>query len=324
MGATDNNSSTPFQRVDSSDAWDNVGMPPSLRWDKSRKEMYVDFVGYMTCCPERMAELLISIGFFFLGGQVPTWWASVYDWEGSPIPYQETANGDVLVELDLNYEVLSETVPVWMLLLLGILLPVVLLLVMGVCSGPPGDAHASLCVYFLAVGMNLFITNMMKIYCGRFRPNFYGMCEFDTDAKACANDMANAHKSFPSGHSSLSFCAMTVLSLYFLGKVGLHRMPTTDTPKNYPSLITKLQAWMAFAIPLGLAVFVASSRVHDFYHHPADVVAGAAIGMVCAHFATGLWYPSVYSNLAGYPLQYLYYQDQLLPASSESVGSISL
>jgi diacylglycerol diphosphate phosphatase / phosphatidate phosphatase len=322
MTTSDANSDTTFQRVADTDTTDtgDRGICPSLRWNKTCKEMYGDSIGYVMSSKERIAEFLICIAFFILGRTIPTWLGVVYGWNGSA-PYQETANGDVLVDLGLNFDLLPQTVPTSMLLLIGVVLPLILLLVLGVCSGPSGDAHACLCVYFLAVGMNSFVTDMMKNYCGKFRPNFYKMCAFDVDTKACANDVFNAHQSFPSGHSSLSFCAMTVISLYLLGKVGLHRMHTSGMAlKNYPSLKTKLLAWLAFATPLGIAAFVASSRVHDFYHHPADIVTGAAIGTVCAHFATSLWYPSIYSNVAGYPLHYLYGKDQLFPSFTESVS----
>ena len=322
------NSNASFERVDDEDvdtdtsaealATENA-LVPSFRFVKSGSEMHGDFIVYVMASGERIAELMLSIGFFYFGRQIPAWLDALYGYDVSA-PYQETSNGDVLLDLGLNFPLLSQTVPVSMLTLVGIVLPIVLLLIIGICNGPPGDAHASLCAYFLSVGMNSFATDMMKIYCAKLRPNFYNMCEFDVATKTCTNDISNAHKSFPSGHSSLAFCAMTILSLYFLGKVGLHRTPIKyDPTKNYPSLATKLFAFASFAIPLSVALFVACSRVHDYYHHPADIVTGALIGTVCALFATSLWYPSVFSNAAGYPLQYTQCRYQPGAAESESV-----
>lgn len=308
---TAGNSNASFERIDDADGDtdenDDVGeneLPPSWRWLKSGSEMHGDFIGYLTSSKERIAELFLSFAFFVLGRQIPVWFDALYGDDVSA-PYQVTANGDVLIDLGLNFPLVSQTVPVSMLTLVGMVLPIVILLVVGICNGPPGDAHASLCAYFLSVGMNSFVTDTMKNYCAKLRPNFYNMCEFDAGTKTCTNDVSNAHKSFPSGHSSLAFCAMSILSLYFLGKVGLHRIPLKNDPtKNYPSLATKLMAWVSFAIPMSIALFVACSRVHDYFHHPADIVTGALIGIVCALFATSLWYPSVYSNMAGYPLHY--------------------
>ena len=324
---TESNTNAPFERIDDADRDADeelvVGESeflPSWRWLKSGTEMHGDFIGYTTASGERIAELFLSIGFFYFGRQIPLWLDALYGGDVSA-PYQVTSDGDVLIDLGLNFPLLSQTVPVSMLTLVGIVLPIIVLLVVGVCNGPPGDAHASLCAYFLSVGMNSFVTDMMKNYCAKLRPNFYNMCEFDAVAKTCTNDVSNAHKSFPSGHSSLAFCAMSILSLYFLGKVGLQRKPIKHDPaKNYPSLATKLMAWVSFVIPLSIALFVACSRVHDYFHHPADIVTGALIGSVCALFATSLFYPSVYSNMAGYPLQYVNSTYPPYSTRAESVG----
>lgn len=61
--------------------------------------------------------------------------------------------------------------------------------------------------------------------------------------------------SFPSGHSAASFAAATVVFAYF-------------------------RRWGAAA--LGLAALIAFSRVFLFVHYPTDVLAGAALGALCA------------------------------------------
>ena len=61
--------------------------------------------------------------------------------------------------------------------------------------------------------------------------------------------------SFPSGHSAASFAAATVIFAYF-------------------------RRWGAAA--LGLAALIAFSRVFLFVHYPTDVLAGAALGALCA------------------------------------------
>ena len=325
---TETNSNASFERIEAVDADADAlagdsALVPLFRCRKSGSEMHGDFIGYVISSGERIAELLLSIGFFYFGRQIPVWLDELFGYDVSA-PYQETANGDVLLDLGLDFPLLSQTIPVSLLTLVGIVLPIILLLVVGICNGPPGDAHASLCAYFLSVGMNSFVTDMMKNYCAKLRPNFYNMCEFDAVTKTCTNDVSNAHKSFPSGHSSLAFCAMTILCLYFYGKVGLHRTPFTyDATKNYPSLATKLLAWISFSVPLSIALFVACSRVHDYYHHPADIVTGALIGSVCAVLATSLWYPSVFSDAAGYPLQYTQCRFRRRVAQSESISASS-
>lgn len=298
--STSNSNNTSFQRVDALSSG-----AARFRWNKTVQEMHSDFCGYISSSPERTLELIVCMTLFVLGHFLPQLWSP---WE-APIPYQVTQAGDVILELDLSHPVQPETVPGWMLIVVGILVPMLLLLVTGICCGPPGDAHASICVYMFAVGISTFLTNMMKLYCGRLRPNFYDMCQFDTSTKECQVDEPNARKSFPSGHSSLSFCSMTILSLYLLGKIGLHRTTTGGRNNTMPTIMAKLLAFPSFLIPMGVAFFVASSRVHDFYHHPVDIMAGAAIGVLCAHFGTSLWYPSIYSEMAGYPLQYIMFNN---------------
>ena len=61
--------------------------------------------------------------------------------------------------------------------------------------------------------------------------------------------------SFPSGHSAASFAAATVVFAYF-------------------------RRWGAAA--LVLAALIAFSRVFLFVHYPTDVLAGAALGALCA------------------------------------------
>ena len=66
--------------------------------------------------------------------------------------------------------------------------------------------------------------------------------------------------SLPSGHSSSSFCAATILSFACLKKGW------------------KAGAWV-------LAVLIAFSRVYLCVHNPSDVLAGAAFGVLIALIA---------------------------------------
>jgi membrane-associated phospholipid phosphatase len=73
--------------------------------------------------------------------------------------------------------------------------------------------------------------------------------------------------------------------------------------------------YLASFLPILLAFFISASRVHDFWHHPADIVAGSTIGIGCAFIAHGMWYPSVYSEWAGCPLNSIH---SLTSSSNES------
>lgn len=241
---------------------------------------------------QELHEMLICFSVFVLGKGIPMVFDSLSSLE-SPIPYQTTSSGDVLLELDLNHNFLtSETVPDWLAAIFCIFLPLVILISVGYRSTVRGeDIHASLCFYFVAVGISWFLTDAIKIYAGQLRPNFYKMCEFDSDTRQCESDnkhlLRESRRSFPSGHASLAFSSMTALSLYFLGKVGIqcaiHLKPIT---------LTMRLLYLASFLPILLAFFISASRVHDFWHHPADIVAGSTIGIGCAFIAHGMWYVS--------------------------------
>lgn len=229
------------------------------------------------------------------------------------IPYQLTANQDVILDQYINRPLIEqETIPDWLLLLLSFLFPLILLVVCGAVSKIKHDLHSSVCALFFSMGSTMFITSFVKLYVGYFRPNFYEYCDFSGDTFECGQNDDNTRMSFPSGHASSSFCSMTLLTLLFFGKVGIHRC--TKERISMSAVMKKRCLSVLSAAPLLLATFVAVSRVHDDMHHPADVVAGAVIGMSCAVFGHGLWYNSVYSPYSGLPLSYntLYDSEQLV------------
>ena len=79
--------------------------------------------------------------------------------------------------------------------------------------------------------------------------------------------------SFPSGHASSAFTAVTVLG--------------RDDP-----------LWPLY---LGIAAVVASSRVYVKIHHPSDVIAGAAVGVVLGSLARRAWPAPARGRGAGAP-----------------------
>lgn len=302
-------------------------------------------VHYCYASPQQAGEMMLSIAIFALGKAIPFVFDSVFTWT-SPIPYETTQDGEVLLELDLSYELVSvETVPDWLAAILCILFPILLFFTVGFRTGQPGDVHASMCCFLINVGLSWFLTDMIKIYTGQLRPNFYEMCSFNKQTLECETESAHllkeSRRSFPSGHASLAFSSMTTLTLYLIGKVGIQR----HVHSKRITLCTRVWYLLSF-LPLLLAFFVAASRVHDFWHHPADVVAGSAIGIGCALSVHGMWYvlhnctrvgcamqcpfslmqtsilvrrcryPSVYSEWSGRPLDAIH---SLSPASEPSL-----
>lgn len=174
-------------------------------------------------------------------------------------------------------------------------------------NGSPLRSHAGLCCLALTIGMSEFIVQTAKVYVGRMRPNFYGMCGFDLATLQCMADhkhQAESRQSFPSGHSSLSFGSMGVLTWFLLG-CWLHycRQQRRKNGSGLSALQAKIGVLSTF-LPLAFAAWVATSRLVDNWHHPSDVVAGSVIGLLCSTLSYHLWFHPVTSNKAGLPLGY--------------------
>eukprot|EP00554_Chaetoceros_debilis_P003973 CAMPEP_0194084386 /NCGR_PEP_ID=MMETSP0149-20130528/13080_1 /TAXON_ID=122233 /ORGANISM="Chaetoceros debilis, Strain MM31A-1" /LENGTH=170 /DNA_ID=CAMNT_0038767031 /DNA_START=160 /DNA_END=669 /DNA_ORIENTATION=- len=151
-----------------------------------------------------------------------------------PIPYQQLGTGDIVLDLGLNNPLVEEvTVPSALLIHSSITLPLIVLIVVTFISPRIKsacyrfhDAHAAVCTLLTTIGMSEFVTQMVKMYVGRLRPNFYALCEFDPSTLQCAANQARemeGRQSFPSGHSSLSMAGMGVLALFFLGRANIGR-----------------------------------------------------------------------------------------------------
>jgi len=246
--------------------------------------------------------LLLLLGFF-----IPSLISSFITIR--PIPYQVLSTGDVILDFRLNSEVVhNATISSNVLLSTCFLLPLVVLVATSSWGSRPFacayDVHAIVCVLFTALGMSEIITNVLKLYVGRLRPNFYSLCEFSIESLKCMADDSTVNegrRSFPSGHSSFSFCAMGVLVYFFLGKSGyLQNRDISSFSKS--SYIWRKPMFLLCFSPWLYSTFVACSRLVDNWHHPSDVVAGSLIGMFCSHVAYNLWYPQFCSPYSADPL----------------------
>lgn len=299
---------TKHRLITSNDAEENLNRPqPGSDRNIDDFTLAVEnnpFKSYMNN-PSMLAELIFCTFFLAISFFAPEklFRLQVYERE---IPYQITQNGDFLFDQYINRLFSeNETIPDWLVVVMSFILPTLIIIVTGLISNTKNDGHSGICSLFFALGSTEFITSFVKLYCGYFRPNFYSYCDFSEDTFTCNLGSNEPRKSFPSGHASMSFCAMTVLTLFFYGKIGLHRglshhLREGRRNENY---YKKRIFSVVAASPMLLAVFIAASRVHDDWHHPADIVGGAIIGLSTAIFGYGLWYPSIYSQFAGCPLQ---------------------
>lgn len=225
-----------------------------------------------------------------------------------PIPYQQTKSGDIILDLGLTNPVGTTTFPSHLLKLLALWMPMAILLLIPLLSPKTKhcDTHSAMCTLLFAIGLSEFAVQFLKLYIGRLRPNFYAVCGFDVETLACTSSedyQREGRMSFPSGHSSLSFTSMMVLTLYFLGRLGYSNWHSANGDSRGPcgSGLGKV-LYMACLSPLVLASWIAASRIVDNWHHPSDVIAGTLFGIICALISYHLWYPHIFSQRAGVPL----------------------
>jgi len=172
--------------------------------------------------------------------------------------------------------------------------------------------------FLFAIGISEFTTQILKMYVGRLRPNFYALCSFDVVALQCTADIGHqyeARQSFPSGHSSLSFCGMGVLMWFLLGywiricsNGGNNSNGSRDDVSRGRSALNHSHAKKGVFValsPLAYSTFVAISRIVDNWHFPSDVLAGTIIGFSCATISYHLWFHPVFSDKVGCPIYHV-------------------
>ncbi|KAF4041326.1 PAP2 superfamily [Phytophthora infestans] len=211
---------------------------------------------------------------------------------------------------------LSEEVPVWLLLSLGIGLPVGTNLIMNYvlpkCIQVRIIAHDTrdfLLSLFQSMALATFLTQFTKNITGRFRPSFYDMCKWNHDVvwdgvtNLCTDAAGEkeGRKSFPSGHASFAWASMLVLTLYLLGRSRLNCENRSNS-----TLRGGKKSLMLFICcsPVVLAAWISITRCIDNWHHYSDILAGSVIGAVSAIFAFNYNYGSIFGyDSAGLPLE---------------------
>ncbi|KAI8967606.1 phosphatidic acid phosphatase type 2/haloperoxidase [Mycotypha africana] len=197
----------------------------------------------------------------------------------------------------MHYYTVNETVPVWALVMIAIVAPIVIIAIVALAVRRSFlDFHSALLGLALSLSLTIMITDVIKVTVGRPRPDMLDRCQPPPNIEnpplhllnytICTEDhttykFRDGFKSFPSGHSSFSFAGMGYLSFYLAGKMHLF----DEGGHTYKGFV--------FSFPFLAALLVAISRLHDYRHHWTDVFAGAIIGTVFAYFAYRQYYPSL-------------------------------
>lgn len=187
---------------------------------------------------------------------------------------------------ELSYPVMPQQVPEPLLIGLAGIVPLVSVCALCEHLAEPGqgrrDLHINALMLVQSIGLSLFVTASAKKMAGRPRPNFYAMCGWQNTSTTagCMADQAHvweARQSFPSGHSSLAFSGLLFLTLLIMDKSSL-MSKKRKLPASVPT-----SAWNLLAFfPTFVAIWVAITRVVDFWHNYDDILAGSAIGAACA------------------------------------------
>jgi len=123
--------------------------------------------------------------------------------------------------------------------------------------------------YLFSTTFAFLTTNLIKLSVAMPRPNHYSLVAvgnyFDN-----INYSYEARKSFPSGHSSLSMATMLYTTC-----VLLHDIRTRSCPFVHNARFLLITLAM---IPVGIAFFVAVTRIINYWHATTDVLSGLCLG----------------------------------------------
>ena len=251
---------------------------------------------------------LIACSVFTIGGILLE--AGIVQPNQRPIPYQQLeSTGEYVISQVFNETFDGETISTSELMMYGVLIPMIVQLILSGRNSNWSMVHRSTCVHLAAFGITLLLTNSVKLYVGYLRPIFYDVCEPDENYEACTiDDDRPIRVSFPSGHSSISFCGLSLLSFFLERQFGissirvLMHVPSTSINNNngniilgYHNNIDDLHVRIRRIIsifcylPMVFAGYIATSRIVDNKHFPADVVGGSVLGTAIAALVHSIW-----------------------------------
>ncbi|OBA22966.1 PAP2-domain-containing protein [Metschnikowia bicuspidata var. bicuspidata NRRL YB-4993] len=184
----------------------------------------------------------------------------------------------------------AERVPGVTCLVLATVVPALVIAVVTFSKHAKTKSHAwhvfqiSLLGLALTVSVDGVVTDILKCWVGRPRPDFLARCgpmegtpvDQFVDISVCTaplgmSVLADGMRSTPSGHSSISFSAFLYLAMWIYGQFQLTRRPRD------------IHLHLLAALPLLLASYVALSRVQDYRHHFVDIFLGGILGCTIAY-----------------------------------------
>ncbi|KAI9189009.1 hypothetical protein H9P43_000436 [Blastocladiella emersonii ATCC 22665] len=184
-------------------------------------------------------------------------------------PLEQSFNvNDVAIQRPMR----AQTIPEWLAGVITILGPAIFILAFKRVRGV-----RPVIGLLVATGLTLFVTGALKNLVGALRPDFLDRCKPDPkNITVCTGNIADikeGRRSFPSGHSSVSFAGMVYLSLWIAT-----RLHVFDAGRDE----AKGLRLFAAHLPTCGAAAIALTRILDNRHSYLDITAGMLLGTYIA------------------------------------------
>ncbi|KAH9811279.1 phosphatidic acid phosphatase type 2/haloperoxidase [Melampsora americana] len=189
----------------------------------------------------------------------------------------------------------------------SVTLPLLVLIILTLLSYPTGGVHLLPTLHLSLLGLLAahviarYPTDLLKVWVGRLRPDFFSRCSYSVTTNTCIAHHSNfkliekGMKSFPSGHSSEAFSGLGYLALWIAGRNGAFALGG-DRLRGSGPWESRLLKGLVAVVWLALASWIAVTRLQDNLHHSTDVLAGGFIGVSSALIAYLLYFPSPFDG----------------------------
>ena len=131
--------------------------------------------------------------------------------------------------------------------------------------------------FLFSIALTQATTNSLKTFVSQPRPNHFALLLFASLSPPSYKTVHYEHSawaSWPSGHCSMSMTTGAFLSLVLLRDI---KQFTGTTQRELRTILVLLALG-----PVFLALYIAGTRVHDYFHSAADAVTGMGLGLVWA------------------------------------------
>ncbi|ODV84475.1 hypothetical protein CANARDRAFT_235593 [[Candida] arabinofermentans NRRL YB-2248] len=181
------------------------------------------------------------------------------------------------------------------------IMPIIIIFIFNLLLTPKKQKiyvfYISIIGVFVSLGTCIFITDIMKNWIGRCRPDFLARCipketalpntlyyAKDICTQTNMKRLLDGYRTTPSGHSSLSWAAFGYTSFWLMGQLMVSRIHGG--------------AWRSVVsiLPSLYASYVALSRTQDYRHHFVDVCLGSILGTLIAWWSYRRLFPSIDSE----------------------------